>query len=51
MNESSFYKGILSIEKSGASAQQDAQNRQDEILALREINEQQIKKIQDLQIC
>ena len=48
MNESSFYKGILNIEKSGTSAQQEAQNRQDEILALREINEQQIKKIQDL---
>lgn len=45
MNESSFCKGILNIENGGASAQQEAQNRNDEILALREINEQQIKKI------
>jgi cell shape-determining protein MreC len=42
--ESSFFKGILNVEKTGL----DNQSRIDENLALKEINEQQLKKIQDL---
>ena len=48
MNESSFFKGIINVEKSGATTSAEDQIKLEENQALREINEQNLKKIQEL---
>ena len=47
-NESSFFKSILNIEKSGAATSADNQAVLGENQALKEVNEQNARKIQEL---
>ena len=47
--EDSFFRSIVGVERSSGQAAADKQKIEDENLALKEINDTQIKKIQELQ--
>lgn len=48
MNDSSFFKSFLNVEKSGGTTKEEERIRSEENHALRDINEQMMKKVENL---
>ena len=48
MNESSFFKSFINVEKSSGATKDEEKDRAEENHALRDINEQQKKRIKEL---
>jgi len=48
MNESSFFKSFINIEKTNEVSKQEEKERTEELIALRDINDQLKKKLTEL---